>query len=79
MRSRTGNALPRQLYVEEGSLYPALQRMLVKGWMTGDWGPPDENRRARYYRLTPTGRKRLREEESAWRRYADAVFQVLKP
>ena len=48
------------LQVEEGSLYPALQRMLVKGWVTAKWGVTSGNRRARYYRLTPLGRKQLR-------------------
>ena len=45
------------LQVEEGSLYPALQRMLLKGWIAGDWGKTEENRRARYYNLTPEGRQ----------------------
>ena len=47
------------LQVEEGSLYPALQRMLVKGWIQGEWSRTDDNRRARYYRLTPAGRRHL--------------------
>src|SRR6185436_19388936 len=47
------------LQVEEGSLYPALQRMLVKGWIQGEWSRTEENRRARYYRLTPAGRRQL--------------------
>jgi transcriptional regulator len=50
------------LQVEEGSLYPALQRMLVRGWISGEWGRTAENRRARYYRLTPAGRKQLERE-----------------
>ena len=54
------------LRVEEGSLYPALQRMLIKGWVTGEWGRTAENRRARYYRLTASGRKRLESELAAW-------------
>ena len=48
--------------VEEGSLYPALQRMLVKGWVTAEWGATEEGRRARYYRLTTAGRKQLQTE-----------------
>ena len=47
------------LQVEEGSLYPALQRMLIKGWVTAEWKQSDNNRRARYYRLTPAGRKQM--------------------
>src|SRR5580658_2245720 len=50
------------LQVEEGSLYPALQRMLIKGWVVADWKQSDNNRRARFYRLTPQGRKQLRAE-----------------
>ena len=50
------------LFVEEGSLYPALQRMLVKGWIAGEWGRTEGNRRARYYRLTPAGRRQLARE-----------------
>src|SRR6266478_5447483 len=50
------------LQVEEGSLYPALQRMLIKGWLAGEWSKTSENRRARYYRLTPSGRKQLKQE-----------------
>src|SRR5919107_3364247 len=56
------------LQVEEGSLYPALQRMLVKGWIVGEWGRTSENRRARYYHLTPLGRKQLDAEIAAYRR-----------
>src|SRR5277367_7032839 len=50
------------LQVEEGSLYPALQRMLVKGWVKAEWGVTDENRRARYYKLTPAGKKQMEME-----------------
>ena len=50
------------LQVEEGSLYPALQRMLLKGWLKGEWGKTGENRRARYYTLTADGRKQLQQE-----------------
>src|SRR6476659_10223975 len=56
------------LRVEEGSLYPALQRMLVKGWIAGEWGRTDANRRARYYRLTAAGRKHLEREIAAYGR-----------
>ena len=67
------------LMVEEGSLYPALQRMLVKGWVLAEWKISANNRRARFYRLTPDGRRQLKDEEAAWRRYAAAVFKVLEP
>src|SRR6476619_2824389 len=56
------------LQVEEGSLYPALQRMLIKGWVTAEWGVTDGNRRARYYRLTTAGRKQLAAELSQFHR-----------
>jgi transcriptional regulator len=66
------------LQVEEGSLYPALQRMLLKGWVTAEWGRTDENRRARYYRLTNTGRKQLEIEVSQFERVMDAIGRVLR-
>jgi PadR family transcriptional regulator PadR len=66
------------LQVEEGSLYPALQRMLLKGWVTAEWGRTDENRRARYYRLTSTGRKQLALEVSQFERVMDAIGRVLR-
>jgi PadR family transcriptional regulator, regulatory protein PadR len=53
------------LSVEEGSLYPALQRLLMQGWVTAEWGRTEGNRRARYYRLTPAGRKQLERENGA--------------
>src|SRR5262249_8542743 len=65
------------LRVEEGSLYPALQRLLLKGWLNGEWGKTLENRRARYYRLTPAGRKHLTEELARYRRVNDAIQRVL--
>ncbi len=65
------------LRVEEGSLYPALQRMLVKGWIAGEWGRTDENRRARYYRLTATGRRQLEREVESYERIAEAIARVL--
>jgi PadR family transcriptional regulator, regulatory protein PadR len=67
------------LQVEEGSLYPALQRMLIKGWLVGEWGKTAENRRARYYRVTPAGRKRLQQEIEQYRRVAQAIGRVLEP
>ena len=65
--------------IEDAPLYKALHRLERAGCVSAEWGVSENNRRARYYRLTPTGRRRLREEESAWRRYAAAVFRVLEP
>src|SRR5262245_32066584 len=66
------------LQVEEGSLYPALQRMLVKGWIVGEWSRTEENRRARYYRLTPAGRRQLAEAVASYQRVAGAIARVLQ-
>jgi PadR family transcriptional regulator PadR len=67
------------LQVEEGSLYPALQRILVKGWIAGDWGKTAENRRARYYRTTPQGLTHLERELARYRRVARAIARILAP
>lgn len=67
------------LRVEEGSLYPALQRMLIKGWVSGEWGRTAGNRRARYYRLTAAGRKRLESEVASYERVSVAIARILKP
>ena len=67
------------LHVEEGSLYPALQRMLLKGWIAGEWGRTAENRRARYYRLTPAGRRQLEREVESYERIAQAIARILQP
>jgi len=66
------------LRVEEGSLYPALQRMLIKGWVKAEWGFTAENRRARYYRLTAAGRKQLEQEISRFDRVMGAVSRVIQ-
>ena len=66
------------LQVEEGSLYPALQRMLVKGWVVAQWGTTSENRRARYYKLTASGRKRLEAEMEQFARVMSAIARVLQ-
>lgn len=66
------------LRVEEGSLYPALHRMEQEGWIGAEWGTTENNRRARYYRLTAKGRKQLAEEERSWQRLTEAVAAVLK-
>ena len=65
------------LQVGQGSLYPALQRLEQKGWIDSDWQRTEENRRARYYRLTAAGTKALRAETASWRRYVEAVELVL--
>ncbi len=66
------------LTIEEGSLYPALQRMLAKGWVTAEWGTTAENRRARYYRLTRAGRRRLDAERTQFERVTGAIVRVLQ-
>src|ERR1700738_1189538 len=66
------------LRIEEGSLYPALHRMEQEGWINAEWGVSENNRRARYYRLTPNGRKQLAEEERNWSRLTQAVANVLQ-
>jgi len=66
------------LQVEEGSLYPALQRMLIKGWVKAEWGVTAENRRARYYRLTPAGHRQLEEEISQFERVMGAITRVIQ-
>jgi PadR family transcriptional regulator, regulatory protein PadR len=66
------------LRVEEGSLYPALQRMLIKGWVKAEWGVTAENRRARYYQLTPAGRRQLEQEISQFERVMGAIARVIQ-
>jgi transcriptional regulator len=66
------------LQVEEGSLYPALQRMLVKGWVKAEWGATHENRRARYYRLTPAGKKQMEVETQQFERVMGAIVRVIQ-
>jgi PadR family transcriptional regulator, regulatory protein PadR len=67
------------LTVEEGSLYPALQRMLIKGWVVGEWGRTDANRRARYYTVTATGRRELEREVESYQRVANAIARIIQP
>jgi transcriptional regulator len=67
-----------QLQVEEGSLYPALQRILVKGWAKADWGVSDTGRRVRLYRLTAAGRRQLETEISDYERMNAAILAVLR-
>lgn len=65
------------LRVEEGSLYPALHRMEAREWIVAEWGVSENNRRAKFYRLTPQGRRQLRAQASTWARFADAVRLVM--
>jgi PadR family transcriptional regulator, regulatory protein PadR len=65
--------------VEHGSLYPALHRLERRGWLAAEWRISEANRRARYYRLTPKGKKQLLEEQSKWRTLVRAVAQTMKP
>jgi len=66
------------LQVQQGSLYPALQRLEKQGWITAGWGVSENNRRARFYRLTKAGKKRLAKEESDWERLSGAIGLVLR-
>jgi len=66
------------LHVGESALYPALQRLLVNGWAKAEWGASDTNRRARYYRLTPAGRKQLAGERAEFERMVQAIQHVLE-
>ncbi len=66
------------LRVEEGSLYPALHRLEQDGWIASEWGVTENNRRARYYRLTAAGRRQLAREEENWRRVVQGVGAVLR-
>jgi transcriptional regulator len=67
------------LQVEEGSLYPALQRMLKAGWLSAEWGVSASNRRVRVYRITAAGRKRLEGEVSSFGRMIEGISRVMKP
>jgi PadR family transcriptional regulator, regulatory protein PadR len=67
------------LQVEAGSLYPALQRLAKKGWVTAKWGMTDANQRAKFYRLTPEGKQQLVREESRWTELVNAIARIMKP
>jgi transcriptional regulator len=75
IRQRTDGVLE----LEDAPLYKSLHRLEKQGFVTAEWGLSENNRRARYYALTPAGRARLRAETATWRRYAEAVFKVLDP
>lgn len=66
------------LRINQGSLYPALHRLEAQGWIESEWGSSDNNRRAKYYRLTRTGRRQLAEETANWARVAEAIGRVLE-
>jgi len=66
-----------RLQIEEGALYPALHRMEQRGWLAAEWGYTEANRKAKFYRLTPPGRKQLTSELSRWSRYTEAVELVI--
>jgi transcriptional regulator len=68
----------RALEVEDGSLYPALNRMLVKGWLKAEWGTSENNRRARFYRLTAEGRQQLEHETKGFEKLVTAIQRVLR-
>jgi transcriptional regulator len=65
------------LQVQQGSLYPALHRLKQQGWIASEWGASENNRRAKYYRLTDSGRKQLEVESAKWERLSAAVAQIL--
>ncbi|CAN5787781.1 PadR family transcriptional regulator [soil metagenome] len=67
------------LSIEDGALYQSLHRMEERGLVVSTWGHAENGKRARFYRLTPAGRGRLREETAGWVRYAEAVFKILRP
>jgi transcriptional regulator len=66
------------LRINQGSLYPALQRLEREGWITADWGVSETKRRARFYRLTAAGRRRLEEERAQWQRLSGAISLVMR-
>jgi len=66
-----------RLTIEEGALYPALHRMERRGWLESEWGLSEKNRRAKYYQMTPDGRRQLAKEEAGWNEYVEAVARVI--
>jgi PadR family transcriptional regulator, regulatory protein PadR len=67
-----------RLEIQQGSLYPALYRLEHEGWITSEWGQSENNRKAKYYRLTAAGRRRLHTEAEKWNRMADAIAAILR-
>ena len=76
---RIKDASEQGLEIEDGSLYPSLNRMLVKGWLASEWGISENNRKARFYRLTAKGRRQLTQQSSRWQELVRAVNRVLHP
>jgi PadR family transcriptional regulator, regulatory protein PadR len=72
-----GDTTDGELAIEEGALYTALHRLEKRGWLESEWGVSENNRRAKFYRLTRQGRRQLAARAETWRRYAEAVFKVL--
>ena len=72
------HATEAALFVEEGTLYPALHRLDRKGWVRTEWGISENNRKAKFYQLTAAGRAQLRQEAPVWHRYADAIARALR-
>jgi len=72
------NASAEVLRVEEGALYPALHRLEVRGWLRASWGTSDNNRRAKFYRLSALGKRELEREQAYWARVAAAVTRVMQ-
>lgn len=66
------------LRIEEGSLYPALYRMARKGWLRAEWGTSENNRKAKFYRLTAEGRRQFAQQSSGWQRFADSVTEAVQ-
>ena len=75
LRDGSGEAIT----IEFGSLYPALKRLEMKGWIATKWDTSEHNRRAKVYRLTPAGRKRLNQERSEWAEFVSAVARIMRP
>jgi PadR family transcriptional regulator, regulatory protein PadR len=75
LRRTTGDALQ----VEEGSLHPALQRLAIYGWVNAEWGQAEKNRRARFYKAPPDGRKRLKQEVADFERAPEAILRMAQP
>ena len=75
---RIHEAVDEVIKVEDGSLYPALYRMEERGWVASEWGVSENNRRAKFYKLTRAGRKRLEGEQANWQRISQAVTRILQ-
>ena len=78
-----GQSIRRQsddlLTVEAGSLYPALHRLVKRGWLTSEWGVSEANQRARYYQLTPAGKAQLLREQNRWAQLVEAIQRIMNP